>query len=92
MADSTSSYTFNLYSLKKKSDTLDFENIYKGALTVPQKQLQKVSLDYYNDPLREMKSSNVQAIFIDEKGKEVKPDFREMTKAIQSRLKNIIIR
>jgi hypothetical protein len=34
-----------------------------------------------------MKSSNVQAKFIDEKGKEVKPDFREMTKTIQSRLK-----
>lgn len=87
MTDSTGSYKFNLYSIKKKSDTLDFENMYKSALTVPLKQLQKVSLDYYNDPLREMKSSNVQAKFIDEKGKEVKPDFREMTKTIQSRLK-----
>jgi hypothetical protein len=87
MEDSTGSYKFSLYSIKKRTETLDFENMYKGALTIPQKQLQKVSLDYYNDPLREMKSSNVQAKFIDEKGKEVKPDFREMTKTIQSRLK-----
>ncbi|KAB1232575.1 GLPGLI family protein [Chryseobacterium viscerum] len=87
MEDSTGSYKFSLYSIKKRSDTLDFENMYKEALTIPQKQLQKVFLDYYNDPLREMKSQNVQAKFIDEKGKEVKPDFREMTKTIQSRLK-----
>jgi len=87
MEDSTGSYKFSLYSIKKKSDTLDFYNMYKEAINIPQKQLQKVSLDYYSDPLREMKSQNVQAKFIDEKGKEIKPDFREMTKTIQSRLK-----
>jgi len=87
MEDATGSYKFSLYSIKKRSEMLDFENMYKEALTIPQKQLKKVSLDYYNDPLREMKSSNVQAKFVDEKGKEVKPDFREMTKTIQSRLK-----
>ena len=87
MEDSTGSYKFSLYSIKKRSDTLDFENIYKGAINIPQKKLQKVSLDYYSDPLREMKSENVKTKFIDEKGKEIKPDFREMTKTIQSRLK-----
>lgn len=87
MEDSTGSYKFSLYSIKKRSDTLDFENMYKEAINIPQKQLQKVFLDYYSDPLREMKSENVKTKFIDEKGKEVKPDFREMTKTIQSRLK-----
>ncbi|AZA53285.1 GLPGLI family protein [Chryseobacterium sp. G0201] len=87
MEDSTGSYKFSLQSIKKRSDALDFENMYKGALNIPQKQLQKVYLNYYSDPLREMKSKNAKTKFIDEKGKEVKPDFREMTKAIQSRLK-----
>lgn len=87
MEDSTGSYKFSLYSIKKRSDTLDFENMHKEAINIPQKQLQKVFLDYYSDPLREMKSENVKTKFIDEKGKEIKPDFREMTKTIQSRLK-----
>lgn len=87
MEDSTGSYKFSLESIKKISDTLNFEDIYKTAINVTEKQLQKVYLNYYSDPLREVKSQNMQAKFIDEKGKEVKPDFREMTKTIQSQLK-----
>ncbi|WP_370898537.1 GLPGLI family protein [Chryseobacterium gossypii] len=87
MEDSTGSYKFNLLSIKKRSDTLDFENMYKEAINISEKQLQKVYLDYYSDPLREIRSESAKTKFIDEKGKEVKPDFREMTKTIQSRLK-----
>ncbi len=86
MEDFTGSYRFSLLSIKKRFDTLDFENMYKEALTVKEKQLQKVYLDYYSDPLREMKSENAKTKFIDEKGKEIKPAFREITKSIQYRL------
>ncbi|MDR0772665.1 MAG: GLPGLI family protein [Candidatus Peribacteria bacterium] len=87
MEDSTGSYKFSLFSIKKRSEILDFENMYSDAINIPENRLHKVYLDYYSDPLREMKSENVKTKFIDEKGKEVKPDFREMTKTIQSRLK-----
>lgn len=88
MEDFTGSYKFSLRSVKKRYDTFDdFDNMYENALTVPQKQLQQVYLNYYSDPLREMKSENEKAKFVDEKGNEIKPDFREMTKTIQFRLK-----
>lgn len=87
MKDSTSSYEFSLYSIKKESDVSDFENMPSNAIDISQKQFQKVSLDYYNDPLREMKIENAKTKFVDEKGKEIKADFREMTRSIQSRLK-----
>jgi hypothetical protein len=69
MEDSTGSYKFSLNSIKKRSDVLDFENMHSNAINISQKKLQKVSLDYYNDPLREMKSENVKTKFIDEKAK-----------------------
>lgn len=61
--------------------------MYIEAINITKKQLMNVSLDYYNDPLREMKSEKTEIKFIDEKGKDIKPDFREMTTTIQSRLK-----
>jgi len=87
MEDTTGSYRFSLISLKKRPNTLYFENMYKEALSIQQKQLQKIYLEYYSDPLREVKTESAKTRFVDEKGKEIKTDFREMTKTIQSRLK-----
>lgn len=87
MEDTTGSYKFSLYAIKKRTDTLEFENMYKGAINIPQKQLQKAFLDYYNDPFREIKSGNIKAKFKDENGKDIEPDFRKMTTTAQSRLK-----
>lgn len=87
MEDYSGSYKFILHAIKKTYDRLYFENMYNEAINITTKQLMKVSLDYYNDPLREMKSEKTEIKFIDETGKEIKPDFREMTTTIQSRLK-----
>ncbi|MGL6129138.1 MAG: GLPGLI family protein, partial [Chryseobacterium artocarpi] len=56
-------------------------------LEVSYNNLKKILIDYYNDPFREMKSGNIKAKFKDEKGNEIQPDFREMTKNLQSSLK-----
>ncbi|WP_123912758.1 GLPGLI family protein [Chryseobacterium pennipullorum] len=87
MKDSTGSYEFSFAGLKKNFYPMDFENISPQPLEVSEDNLKKISLDYYNDPFREMKSGNVKAKVRDQKGNEIEPDFREMTKNVQSYLK-----
>ncbi len=61
-------------------------------MEISRTNLKKIWIDYYNDPFREMRSGNVKAKFKDEKGNDIEPDFREMTKNTQSFLKKTIIR
>ncbi|MBS1573632.1 MAG: GLPGLI family protein [Bacteroidetes bacterium] len=87
LEDSTGSYRFILKSILKNPDNVDFENEYKNALTISQKKLQKLFLEYYADPLKELKLEKEDTKFVDENGKEIKPDYREITKTIQTNLK-----
>lgn len=87
MIDKTNSYEFSFTGLKKKYNPIAFENMNPKPIEISRDNLKKISLDYYNDPYREMKSGNVKAKFKDEKGNDIEPNFREMTKEIQGFLK-----
>ncbi|WP_306840279.1 GLPGLI family protein [Chryseobacterium lathyri] len=87
MKDATGSYEFSFTALKKSFYKMELENITPKPLDISVANLKKIFIDYYNDPYREMKSGNVKAKFKDEKGNDVQPDFREMTKKLQSSLK-----
>ncbi|CEJ68529.1 GLPGLI family protein [Chryseobacterium oranimense] len=87
MIDKTKSYEFSFTGLKKKYNPLEFENIQPKPIEISKDNLIKVFLDYYNDPYREVKSGNVKAKFKDEKGNDIEPNFREITKETQSYLK-----
>lgn len=87
MKDSTGSYEFSFSALKKDFYKREFEDTNPKPLEVSAANLKKIFLDYYNDPFREMKSRDVKVKFKDEKGNAIEPDFREMTKKMQSTLK-----
>lgn len=87
MKDDRGSYEFAFSGLKKTFHKMELENINPKPLEVSYNNLKKILIDYYNDPFREMKSGNIKAKFKDEKGNEIQPDFREMTKNLQSSLK-----
>lgn len=87
MKDNRGSYEFTFSGLKKTFHKMELENMNPKPLEVSYNNLKKILMDYYNDPFREMKSGNVKAKFKDEKGNDMQPDFREMTKNLQSSLK-----
>lgn len=87
LKDTTGSYEFSFSALKKSFYKMDFEGMTPKPIEISKKNLEKILLDYYNDPFREIKSGNVKAKFKDEKGNEIQPDFREMTKNLQFSLK-----
>ncbi|WP_336964469.1 GLPGLI family protein [Chryseobacterium contaminans] len=87
MEDKSHSYKFSFSGLKKGFHKMDFEGFSAKPMDISRSNLKKAMLDYYNDPFREMRTGNVKAKFKDEKGNDVEPDFREMTKKTQSFLK-----
>lgn len=87
MEDKSHSYKFSFSGLKKSFHKMSFESLGFKRVDVSMNNLKKVMLDYYNDPFREMTSGNVKAKFKDEKGNEIEPNFREMTKNVQTSLK-----
>ncbi|MGE8554401.1 MAG: GLPGLI family protein [Chryseobacterium jejuense] len=87
MEDKSHSYKFSFSGLKKGFQKINFVSLGFKLVNVSRNNLKKVKLDYYNDPFREMTSGNVKAKFRDEKGNEMEPNFREMTKNVQTSLK-----
>lgn len=87
MEDKSHSYKFSFSGLKKDFQKMSFESLGFKLVNVSRNDLKKVKLDYYNDPFREMTSGNVKAKFRDEKGNEIEPNFREMTKNVRTSLK-----
>lgn len=87
MEDKSHSYKFSFSGLKKGFHKMSFESLGFKLVNVSRNDLKKVKLDYYNDPFREMTSGNVKAKFRDEKGNEIEPNFREMTKNVRTSLK-----
>ncbi|KFF01901.1 GLPGLI family protein [Chryseobacterium luteum] len=86
MKDKTNSYEFSFSGIKKQYNPLDFENMQPKPMETSKNKLDKVFLDYFNDPYREMKSGNIKAKFKDERGNDIEPDFRKMTKETQDYL------
>ena len=82
--DAKDNYHFDLIGLKKNFDDIYTENN-NSLKTIPVnlKQLNKVFTDYYNDPYKEVKSGYLKMKFVDESGKEITPNYNELTKAKQ---------
>lgn len=87
MKDTKGNYEFNFNGLKKDEIT-DIDFLAFKPLEISKKQLQKVLLDYYNDPYRELKTSNLKATWTDANGNVSKPDYNKMTKDLQSEIKH----
>lgn len=86
MKDKNENYLFSCTMIKKNN--INFSPIMSlKPIIVTQKQLNKVRLDYYNDPFREMKSNDTKVTWTDENGKKFSPNYREMTKDAQDALK-----
>lgn len=87
MNDKRKDYIFSLIGLKKSEDSYALNELKIKPIPVNEKQLRKVMLDHYNDPFREMKTSNSKSRWLDENGKEFTPDFNELTKNEQESIK-----
>lgn len=84
--DSKNNYQFALTAIKKDED-ISIPYFSVKPLGVTWKQWVKVQQDYYNDPYREMKSGNIKAVWQDENGKRIVPDYKELTKTQQQYLR-----
>jgi GLPGLI family protein len=86
LKDSKDNFEFIFSGIKKAKNN----NIYYFStkpLAISTIQMEKVFKDYYNDPYREMKSGKMLVVYQDEKGNRIKPDFNELTKNEQQRLR-----
>lgn len=86
MKDSKNNYEFSFTGIKK-DETTDINYLSSKPLEVTKTQLNKVLLNHYNDPYREMKAGNIKVRWRDEDGKEFKPDYKELTKTEQQNIK-----
>jgi Protein of unknown function (Porph_ging). len=86
MKDLKDNFEFNFTGIKK-DETTDINYLSAKPLDVTKKQLNKVLIDHYNDPYREMKTGNIKVRWQDEDGKEFKPDYNELTKTEQKNIK-----
>lgn len=88
MADTSGSYSFHLTSLKKNEENLYTSN-HTSLRTVPVniKQLHKLFIDFYNDPYKEVKSGHVKMKVVDQDGKEITPNFQELTRIKQESIR-----
>lgn len=83
--DKKDNYIFTLKKIEKKEvsiENLSYFNL--NPLKISEDQLKKVLLNYYNDPYKEIKSGQLKAKWKDENGKEIVPDFKELTKSEQN--------
>lgn len=89
ISDSKNDYHFTLVQIKKFDGKL-----YEKAkpLPVSWKQYEKLAKDYYSDPTREINGKNsgssMQVMrWVDEKGNEIKPDFKAMNEREQKEIR-----
>ncbi|OPC29916.1 GLPGLI family protein [Elizabethkingia miricola] len=84
LSDTKNNYEFNLIKIQKGSENLYGKNpsLIK-SIPVTLTQLNKLYIDYYNDPYKEAKTGKVKMRFVDEAGKPVTPNFNELTKQKQ---------
>lgn len=79
IADSKNDYTFSLIQIKNSAGNL-YEK--ENALPISWKQYEKLALDYYSDPTREINGKNSGSTVMitkwqDENGTEFTPNFKE---------------
>lgn len=87
MKDTKNNYEFSFTGIKK-DETSDIDFLSAKPLEISKKQLDKLLLNHYNDPYREMKSGNVKVLWQDENGKPFKPDYKELTKKEQKYIRS----
>ncbi|MBV8328320.1 GLPGLI family protein [Chryseobacterium sp.] len=85
MRDSGDNYIFTMTELKKDNGEVNMDNDF---IPVTQKQLNKLYLDYYNDPYKELKAGKAVMKVVDESGRLVTPNFKQLTEFKQKFIKN----
>ena len=87
IGDDQNDYFFNLVQIQNSDGKL-YEK--ENALAISWKQYEKLAKDYYSDPTREIngKNSGTQPIrWVDEKGNELTPNFKEMNEKEQKEIR-----
>lgn len=87
MYDTKKNYIFNMSGLTK-----DYQDIYQDdkrfkSININKSQLNKVYMDYYNDPYKEAKAGKIKINFENEKGEKIIPNWNEITKYKQEEIK-----
>lgn len=94
ISDTKNEYFFSLIKNKNYDknqgtdrfvENFKFYETYK-PLQITESQLQKLKIDNFLDPYREVRSSQEDVTFVDENGKQIKPDIKKMTKDFQSKI------
>jgi len=85
--DNKNNYIFILTSIIG-DEGFDIDLISTKFLDVSNNQLNKLKIDYYRDPYKEMKSGQIKVRWQDENGVEFKPNYIELTKMEQQNIKN----
>jgi GLPGLI family protein len=86
--DNSNDYHFTLVEIKNLNGEL-YEK--QKPLKISWKQYQKLFLDYYSDPTREINGknadSNIKIVWRDEQGNDTSPNFREMNEDNQKQMR-----
>lgn len=83
--DNKNNYIFILTSIIR-DEGFDIDLISTKFLDVSNNQLNKLKIDYYRDPYKEMKSGQIKVRWQDENGVEFKPNYIELTKMEQQNI------
>ena len=91
MYDTNKNYIFNFSGLSK-----DYLDIYKDreqfkSIKVNKSQFDKIRIDYYNDPYKEVKAGKIMMNFKNEKGEKYNLILTNLQNISSMRLKKIII-
>lgn len=84
MRDSGNNYIFTMTELKKDVGAV---NMIPETIPVTRKQLAKAYLDYYNDPYKELKAGKAVMKVVDESGRQITPNFNQLTELKQKDIK-----
>ena len=87
MYDTNKNYIFNFSGLSK-----DYLDVYKDrgqfkSIKINKSQFDKIRIDYYNDPYKEVKAGKIMMNFKNEKGEKIEPNFNELAKYKQYEIK-----
>ncbi|NAW51215.1 GLPGLI family protein [Elizabethkingia argentiflava] len=86
LRDTKDHYVFSFIGIKK-DETTDIDYLSVKPIDISKIQLNKVLIDHYNDPYRELKSGQIKARWQYEDGKEFTPNYNELTRDEQKNIK-----
>lgn len=84
--DTRDNYIFELISISK-NENIDLEMYIPKNISITKKQLRTLKLNYYLDPYNESRLGKIRTRWIDDSGREFKPDYRELTLLEQKNIK-----